>query len=456
MEAGGAGSSAPVLESATTVTTATVPPSPSEEELRARLEEEVGEIVAAGHLMPSVGYDFGHHSRVYDDYLGHYWHSPADIHVVLLRALPFLSEALQGRVKAYLETELADYSPAAYAHNGFTDGTPRDPYPYPPAETIFRTFPVPTLGKQTASSSQAWGFPPQNVYALWKIAEAGLADPATLLSDWGTHLQAPITANNAQLTDLYLQGFPGVHNAYIAGYQGYVGLARLAGRDESEIAPYAAELDRLLALRVAQLMTFPNPQEPFTCENECYYESLITYHNFAHMTPELAAYLKEHAETTMLEIIATYQTIAPYWMMAHNGETQGEFTVMPYQQTHSLFQALGRIKGASRQALSRLLDTPIVPVGDLYYIDNLVATLEAPVDPMDVGPMDGGTGTEGGTGADGGAGGSGSSGDGGCSCRIDRGSARSGPGSAAPVLCGLGLVALVGIRRRRSSPSNRA
>jgi len=119
------------------------------------------------------------------------------------------------------------------------------------------------------------------------------------------------------------------------------------------------------------------------CENECYYESLITYYNFAYMTPELADYLAANAVSPdpskdILAILQKYQEIAPYWMVAHNGATQGEFTIMPYQQTHSLFQALAMVKKAPRAELIDYLDTPIVPVGDLYYIDNLVAALEAP------------------------------------------------------------------------------
>ncbi len=44
----------------------------------------------------------------------------------------------------------------------------------------------------------------------------------------------------------------------------------------------------------------------------------------------------------------------------------------------ALFQAKARILRASRDELAGLLDAPLVPVGDLYYIQNLIATLEAP------------------------------------------------------------------------------
>ena len=43
---------------------------------------------------------------------------------------------------------------------------------------------------------------------------------------------------------------PFVHNAYIAGYLGYLGLERLAGQPES--SQIRQELDRLLQLRASQ------------------------------------------------------------------------------------------------------------------------------------------------------------------------------------------------------------
>jgi hypothetical protein len=233
-----------------------------------------------------------------------------------------------------------------------------------------------------------WNLPPHNVYALWKYAQAGLGDAQALLNQLGDRFKAPITANRnssdaSVLSDAYLKAFPNIHNAYIAGYIGYIELAKLAGRPRAEYAAFETELERLKSLRLRNLMTFPNPQEPWTCENECYFESMITYHNFAYMTPELADYLAANARSSdpdkdILSILQKYQEIAPYWMVVHNGATQGEFAMMPYQQTHSLFQALAMVKNAPGDELVKYLDTPIVPVGDLYYIDNLVSALEAP------------------------------------------------------------------------------
>jgi PQQ-like domain len=386
----GVGEAAPILPSAEIVTGRTGSTLTSEY-LQARLEQEVQEMVTAGHLQPSfidAGFITGFHSRVFEDSLGHYWHNPADVQRILLRALPHLSTDLQTQLKAYLQGELALFSPALYAHTGFTGGMQRDPYPYPPAENVFRSFTIPGVEPQAISTFSGWGLPPQNVYALWKYALAGLGDAQTLLNQLGSRFNAPITANRNStdatvLSDDYLRAFPHVHNAYIAGYIGYIELAKMAGQTTAQYAAYEDELERLYVLRIENLMTFPNPQEPWMCENECYFESLITYYNFAYMTPELADYLATNARSSnpdqdILSILQKYQDIAPYWMVAHNGETQGESAIQPYQQTHSLFQALAMVKNAPREELVKYLDTPIIPVGDLYYIDNLVSVLEAP------------------------------------------------------------------------------
>jgi hypothetical protein len=375
----GAGSNAPILPSAATVPTVTDAPSLTDPYLMARLEHEVSEVVAAGHLKPSFSYVglLSNPARSsLDDYTLHYWHNPADVHLVLLRALPYLSANLQQAVRAYLQSEMADYSPAEYSHIGWTEGVQRDPYLYPPTDP--RLFPI-NFGKQAGSQFSGWGLPPHNLYALWKYAQAGLGNPQLLFAQIQSKLRPRITdtPDRPNLTDRYLASFPHVHNAYIAGYTGYVELAKLAGRSPSEYGPFEAELARLLDLRVQNLTAFPIPTGAGVPDHD-YFDTMITAWNFMYLTPELGDYLHANANTNVSGIISTYQAIAPYWMVALNGETQGENALMPYQQTHSLFQAIAVVEDASRAELVKYLDNPIVPVGDLYYLDNLVAILEAP------------------------------------------------------------------------------
>jgi hypothetical protein len=67
----------------------------------------------------------------------------------------------------------------------------------------------------------------------------------------------------------------------------------------------------------------------------------------------------------------------PDGLGGHNEEVQHESGIAPLYQTHALFQAKAQILRASRDELAKVLDTPLVPAGDLFYLQNLIATLEA-------------------------------------------------------------------------------
>ena len=125
--------------------------------------------------------------------------------------------------------------PHKYVHIGFKDGVPRESFAYPlSTPRIFDHGFGPLVGSPFAG----WSKPPHNVYAMWKYAQAGLAEPS------GVFEQASGVIGSTP-SDSYLQAFPHVHNAYIAGYVGYVELAKMAGR------PYTSqekELNRLLQL----------------------------------------------------------------------------------------------------------------------------------------------------------------------------------------------------------------
>jgi hypothetical protein len=64
--------------------------------------------------------------------------------------------------------------------------------------------------------------------------------------------------------------------------------------------------------------------------------------------------------------------------VGHYEEVQHANGLTPLHQTRALFQAKAWILKASRDELAGRLDASLVPVDDLYYIQNLIATLEAP------------------------------------------------------------------------------
>jgi len=362
----GLGGGAPVLPIARTRPGGTAPEPLSEMALRARLETEVRTILDRGHLQAGFAkiglIDFLAVNRL-GQHLLHYWHNPADMLVTLLRALPHLPPEMQEQVRQYLREEYAAFAPYKYAHIGFKDGAPREPFAYPPSTPrIFEH----DFGPLTASPFGGWSKPPHNVYGMWKYAQAGLADPATVFE------QAAGVIGSTP-SDSYLQAFPHVHNAYLAGYIGYVELAKLAGR------PYAThqqELDRLLRLR-AQTFRWDVQADTGAAQSDQYFYTLITAWNFMFLVPELADYLRQNALVKVQDAIDRYTRMAPYWMAGHNEEVQHENGLTPLLQTHALFQARAQILHASRDELAKVLDTPVVPVGDLFHLQNLIATIEA-------------------------------------------------------------------------------
>jgi len=297
------------------------------------------------------------------DYLLHYWHNPADMLMVLLQALPHLPPDMQDQVRQYLQKEYAAFPPYKYVHIGFKDGAPREPFAYPlSTPRIFEHDFGPLMGSPFAG----WSKPPHNVYAMWKYAQAGLGDPAKVFE------QASGVIGSTP-SDRYLQAFPHVHNAYIAGYVGYVELAKMADQ------PYDTqqkELNRLVRLR-AETFRWDVQADSGGAQSDQYFYTFITAWNFMFLVPELADDLRQNALLKVQEAVDRYTHMAPYWMAGHNEEVQHENGIAPLYQTHALFQAKAQILQESRDQLAKVLDTPVVPAGDLFYLQNLVATLEA-------------------------------------------------------------------------------
>jgi len=343
----GLGERAPVLSVARIRSGGTTPELLSEMTLRKQLEKEVKKILDQGHLMAGFAkiglIDFMTVNRL-GQYLLHYWHNPADMLITLLRALPHLPPEMQKEVRQYLRDEYAAFPPDKYMHIGFKDGAPREPFAYPlSTPRIFEH----DFGPLVGSPFVGWSKPPHNVYAMWKYAQAGLADPA------GVFEQASGVIGSVP-SDSYLQAFPHVHNAYIAGYVGYVELAKMAGRPWWDVQANTGNR-----------------------QSDQYFYTLITAWNFMYLVPELADYLRQNAFSKVQDAIDYYTRMAPYWMVGHNEEVQHENGITPLYQTHALFQAKAQILQVSRDELAKVLDTPVVPAGDLFYLQNLIATLEA-------------------------------------------------------------------------------
>ncbi len=372
---GGAGSNAPVLSSSSIknpVTSSNIIP---ESTLKSILAEEVQKMIATGHLKPGYGIsgslDSPQRNWLGDNLLD-YWHNPGDTIYILLKALPYLPSNLQSQLKSYIQSEFNQFPPYTYSHIGWKDGKFREGFDFLPL-TYEK---IKNLGPSTNSSFKGYVIPPQNFYAMWKYAEAGLGDPKQIFAAAKSKLKS-----TTPMSDADLQSFPHAFNAYITGYKGYIELAKLAGEPSSSYSAHQAELNRLLNLR-AQTFTYDLRPNTGNSVGDRYFWSLVTAYNFMELSPELSNHLRTNALPKVQEAVNKYESIAPLWFVGQNREQQGEGGMTAYQQTHALFQAKAQILNASREELVKYLDSPVYPVGDLYYIDNVVAAIEAkPSDP---------------------------------------------------------------------------
>jgi hypothetical protein len=343
-------------------------PTISDDLLKGRLTGEVQKILAAGHLRP--GYL---NSGIFDfrarfecgDFLSDYFHSTGDVIYFLARALPYLDPALQEQTKAYIKSEFEAFPPYQYNHNGWQSGAAREVFDLPPETAAAMASSPP---KNANTNFLGWDFAPHTFYALWKYAE--------LFGGAGAIFEASKGKLPPLPNETYLLDMPHVQNAFIAGYIGYLNLEEMAGNSPS--TSVQSDLDYLINLRKT---TFSKDTSSLYLNNfDMYYcRTLNVSRNFMFMVPELAQILREDPGvlSKIQEAISEYERIAPYWFVSKSETTFGEGILVPAFDYHSMFQAKAQILQEPGSELTQYIDIPTFPVGDLFYIDNLVSAIEA-------------------------------------------------------------------------------
>ncbi len=338
-------------------------PVPTVEALSTRLAEEVQKMLDAGHLRSGwlnrgLAQDVleGQTSDHFDDYFS--W--PGETIWILCRALSHLPTGMQQDTMDYIAGEFSSYAPDVYAHIGW-QGAARETQTIPPEYTLSN------YGPLTSASDRVWtlySFPPHANYALYQYAKV-FGNASSLVS----RLRSLSTPSDASLIE-----YPWAHNAYIAGYAGIVGLKGLAGQSDPTAE---AELNRLLQLRANNFTVNWRSTPPPGTQTLDEKAQLTIMRNFMFMTPELASYLRTHILSTVQAAWTEYNTVHPWWFISRAPEGTEENTICPLWDYHCLFQAKAQILQDSYEELVKYLDVPAFYRGDLYYIDNLCAAIEA-------------------------------------------------------------------------------
>lgn len=343
--------------------------------VEARLAAEIQRMIQAGHLAPGVCYMEQHYSLNASRHgyeLDDYWHNPGELIYTLAIAIPYLPDELKPSAKNYLESEFNRFPPYTYIHTG-PEGALREITPRP-AEFAAAWAVRYNQRTQSATSASGWGsgnisppwsFNPFNIYACWKYAEIFPNKAKAILDAVRSKVISLPAFDGFHLTH------PSVLNAYIAGYYGYLNLQSLAGEARS------ADVEKWLAIALQMRLTALG-QDPKTLPG-------AEAGGFISIVPELGDHLWRNARTLVEQALEYQNWAAPYWHIARAEEITRVDTQRMYwegyhshiYETASQFQARAYISKWSRKQLERYLDASSVYRGDLTYIQNLVATLQA-------------------------------------------------------------------------------
>ncbi len=340
--------------------------------LRQMLSAEVAALLNAGHMRPgytSHGVLDLWQSNILGDDFSDYFHQPADTMWTLLLAIPHLDNSLRDRARDYLQSEYRDYRPHLVNHIGW-DGAAREAFALPP-EVVEELANNGQKEKNWVFMEQGgpngkgvWGTNPFAFYVLWKYAQE--FDIATNL--WTTvngSLERPPKRS-------VLEKMPYAHNAFIAGYMGYLELQKLAGKTPSRLVQL--RLRRLISLRLRNF----NFDAGFANDPvQAYGNSFNVETQFMYLVPELAQLMRKRIPEQVDATLRKAKALAPMWFVSGAQEAVLENSIAPLGQAQALFTATAWLTETSAEELSTYVDAPFFARGDLYYIQKLALALDA-------------------------------------------------------------------------------
>ncbi|UCH58582.1 MAG: hypothetical protein JSV61_10210, partial [Anaerolineales bacterium] len=355
-----------------------------------KLESEIWKIINAGHLRPGYQpagfidlYGYGRYTdnREFGEIFD-YFQNPADTVYTLLLAYPYLSSGTQIAVKTYLQD---NYGPdkmhdfTKIVHVGWGTGATREIFNIPPeAQNQWGQPYRPSLAPSTKPTCTICGywqnFPPFSFYAAWKYAQIVGGDDQlfakNIFDRMSNKLEPPLSDS------VYIQK-PYWLNQYIAGYMGYLSLQQLSGYPLNSTVQ--TRYQHLLDLRRNGFSKdTPFPPLGGGYQESAHNNTLAIARNFMFLTPELGNYMNQYLYQQVQSAINEYEVVAPYWFVSKFDATYSEGTLQHLYDPPALFQAKAWILKEPFTELVKWIDVPAYYQGDLFYLQNLVAALDAP------------------------------------------------------------------------------
>lgn len=290
-----------------------------------------------------------------------YWYDPGELIYSLSLTYPYLSSSTQSALKAYLRKEIARYGP--FDALPFSElpwlrkGAERASYRLP-FENEMNTYPPPAP-------------PIQSIYAVWAYAE--------YVGEWGY-----VEANWNRIKSLW-NARKGEVDSYarIAGAIGYYRIAQRLGK--SAEAAEALEVGNAALNAGLNFGAFRQRAAALLPDMELNQPTALGVRGqvFFGLTPEVGRFLNERLRSQIdAEISArTGLNGAPIWYATRPSSQHIEpFTEQGFHGPDlawGLFLARAYGQRADQATLRALLDRPFA-LGDLYYLQKVVATIQAP------------------------------------------------------------------------------
>jgi hypothetical protein len=165
-----------------------------------------------------------------------------------------------------------------------------------------------------------------------------------------------------------------INHAYMQGYIGFLNLYEMIGSPEADSAvANRAQMnlnslyeDRVKNFSIDSPWTGASNKKPFSVSR-----------NFIFLVPEIGEELNTSIHNRVESAVDEYNYVAPYWMVNAYEASSPERAVQVLYDPPALFQAKAYILKESQEELFKYLDAPFFLRGDLYYIQNLIATIRA-------------------------------------------------------------------------------
>jgi hypothetical protein len=312
--------------------------------------------------------------------ISEYFSNPGETIYTLLLALPHVTDPTwHTKLRDYIQSEWNSFNPCNTAHIGWTSPNKREAYITQRNPQIQMN----AFGSRDEfwGDETFWNLPQFNFYAAWKYAEE-FAPPTTDPVGRKNFAQQIFSVCQPHFetwpgNDEDLGNYTFFHNAYMAGYLGYAELAKMAGNTSAEAMARNA-YNTLWTKRVANFTKHRPPTLPVDNEFDLNGNFVLNAaRNFMYLTPETGAEFKQRLLAKVTEAVSWYDHYTPYWYVSKYDATFGEGIVQLLYDYPALFQARAWILGYSREQLTKYLDAPAFERGDLFYIQNLVAAIEA-------------------------------------------------------------------------------